>query len=502
MKPDLPKFKELARQGNLVPVFLEELSDMETPVSVFHRFADDEYAFLLESVEGGRTWGRYSFIGVSPREIFTVENGKNYLETPAGKKEFQSEHEGFAALRDLMKDLKPVQVDDLPRFAGGAVGYTSYETVKEFEPKLPDPHGEEQVPMACFMVCDTMIVFDNVRHTMKLVAWARPNEAASVEDAYRNACEKVRMLQQRLHQPVLSNEAMRRPESYGTPGTYDSNMTKEQYCDIVKKAREHIIKGDIIQVVLSQRFEGELPAHPMTIYRALRLINPSPYTFFLKMGKRMLVGASPEVMVRLTGGQAVVRPIAGTRKRGATEQEDRALADDLLKDPKERAEHLMLVDLGRNDLGRVAVPGTVKVPDFMVIEKYSHVQHMVSSVTAELKPDMDAFDLVGAVFPAGTLSGAPKFRAMEIINDLEPCRRGPYGGAVGYIGFDGNMDLAITIRTLEINGNKVAVQAGAGIVYDSIPENEYEECRQKARAVVKSLELAANGLDLDREGES
>jgi len=484
--PEYKEFKALCAKGNLIPVYREHLADIETPVSVASRFADDRQMFLLESVEGGRNWGRYSFIGVHPHSRFTVRQGKAVLETASGK--LVLEGSGFAALRQVMEQTVPVALPELPRFVAGAVGYLSYETVGEFE-KLPAPKAELTGPTSCFMLTDTMIIFDNVRHTMKIVACARPDWFESPEAAYRDAEHRIEAIERRLAQP-----AMPKPQIYGKLAEPQSNMTREEFREMVRKARGYITEGDIIQVVLSQRFSTQLPADPFTLYRALRLINPSPYTFFLKTGERILVGSSPEVMVRLTGDSAELRPIAGTRPRGANEAEDRALADELLKDEKERAEHLMLVDLGRNDLGRVATPASVQVSDFMTVERYSHVMHMVSNVKATLQADKNAFDLVRSTFPAGTLSGAPKIRAMEIINELEPQPRGAYGGAVGYLGYDGNMDMAITIRTLEIEGNEVAVQVGAGIVYDSDPDREFEETRHKAKGMMRALELAASGL--------
>ncbi len=484
--PEFKEFKALCAKGNLIPVYREHLADVETPVSVASRFADDRQMFLLESVEGGRNWGRYSFIGVHPHSRFTVRGGKPVLETASGK--IGLEGTGFTALRQVMKQTTPVILPELPRFVGGAVGFLSYETVNEFE-TLPAPKKELDVPTACFMLTDTMIIFDNVRHTMKIVACARPDWFESPEAAYRDAEHRIEAIERRLAQP-----ASLRPQIHGKLVEPQSNMTREEFCDMVRKARGYITEGDIIQVVLSQRFSTRLPTDPFTLYRALRFVNPSPYTFFLKTGDRILVGSSPEVMVRLTGDTAELRPIAGTRPRGANEAEDRALADELLKDEKERAEHLMLVDLGRNDLGRVATPASVQVSDFMVVERYSHVMHLVSNVKATLQPDKDAFDLVRSTFPAGTLSGAPKIRAMEIINELEPQPRGAYGGAVGYLGYDGNMDLAITIRTLEVAGDQVAVQVGAGMVYDSDPEREFAETQHKGRGMMRALELAAKGL--------
>lgn len=489
--PTLEQFEELCRRGNLIPVYREHLADVETPVSVAARFARDPRMFLLESVEGGMRWARYSFIGLHPHTLFTVEDGQAFEENDDGERRaVESTETGLAALRAVMAKTVPVLLPELPRFIGGAVGFMNYETVREFE-RLPEPKQPASGPTACFMLTDTMIVFDNVRHTMKLVAGARPDRFPSPKAAYQDAVHRIAEIERRLLTPVDL-----RPRLTGASAELVPNVSPEQFQGMVRRAREYIAEGDVIQVVLSQRFSGELPADPVTLYRALRLINPSPYTFYIKAGDRILVGSSPEVMVRLTGDRAELRPIAGTRPRGASEQEDRRLADELLSDEKERAEHVMLVDLGRNDLGRVAAPASVQVKDFMTVERYSHVMHIVSTVQATMAGGKDAFDLIRATFPAGTLSGAPKIRAMEIIHELEPQPRGAYGGAVGYIGYDGNMDLAITIRTLEIAGHHVAVQAGAGIVYDSEPEKEYQETCHKARGMMRALDLAANGLNL------
>ena len=490
--PTFQKFKDLASQGNLIPVFREHLADMETPVSALSRFAEDEHAFLLESVEGGERWGRYSFIGMHPRAVFSVTDDGAKLQYASGET-VSVEHsgQGFAALREVMQDCHPVNLPELPRFAGGAVGYIGYETVNEFE-SLPPPKSSSDGPTTCFMIADDLAVFDNVRHTVKAVACVHIEDYDSLDSAYQDACDRIETIETRLHSPRPA--AM--PSNPNASVEIKSNLNREEFRGMVERARQYIIEGDIIQVVLSQRFTTERPAPPLAIYRALRLINPSPYTFFLKFGSKTLVGSSPEVMVRLTGSTAELRPIAGTRPRGATEQEDRRLADDLLKDEKERAEHVMLVDLGRNDLGRVARQGSVQVRDFMTIERYSHVMHIVSHIEAVLEKGQDAFDLVRATFPAGTLSGAPKIRAMEIINELEPQARGAYGGACGYIGYDGNMDLAITIRTVDIEESRASIQAGAGIVYDSDPDREYEETVNKARGMVRALELAAGGLEL------
>ncbi len=493
--PSLEEFRRLAAGGNLIPVYREHLADMETPVSVVSRFADDEYVFLLESVEGGERWGRFSFIGLHPYAVFSVEDGVPRLFSPAHVELLEPAPTPLAALRAVLARRRPVEVPGLPRFFAGAVGTISYETVHEFE-RLPAPKGEGDEPTASMMLTDELIVFDNIRNTMKIVCGAHLDAHESPEAAYRDACRRIGIIERRLRETPPAAAAPK----CEPPPAMESNLARADFEAMVRRAQEYIGAGDIIQTVLSQRFSTPFNAAPLAVYRALRLINPSPYMFLLKFGGRVLAGSSPEVMVRLTGRRAELRPIAGTRPRGTTEQADRELADSLLADEKERAEHVMLVDLGRNDLGRVAVAGSVQVRDFMTIERYSHVMHIVSHVQAELQPDKDAFDLIRATFPAGTLSGAPKIRAMEIINELEPGRRGAYGGAVGYIGCDGNMDLAITIRTVELAEGTAAVQAGAGIVYDSKPDCEYDETISKAKGMCRALELAAAGLELGRVG--
>jgi len=477
--PSKDEYLKYAEDGyDIVPVFKEILADMDTPVSVLQRFADSENAFLFESMEGGETWGRYSFVGVDPELLFETDHS-------AGR------NGELDALRDIYRNLKVAELPDLPRFFGGAVGFTGYESICEFE-NMPLPkNGTQQVKSrSCFLKADKLIVFDNVRHTIKIVFCTRPKDAESFDSAYANAMEQINQIAESLSD--RHSVAVEKFENV----EFSSNMTREEYTDMVRTAKEYIVEGDIIQVVLSQRFSTNTAIPPMQLYRALRLMNPSPYTFFLKIGEQTLVGSSPEVMVRLTGSRVEVRPIAGTRPRGATEQEDRKLADDLLSDEKEKAEHVMLVDLGRNDIGRIAEPGSVQVTEYMVIERYSHVMHMVSHVEGVLRKEFDAYDVLKATFPAGTLSGAPKIRAMEIIRDLESSARGAYGGAVGYISYTGNMDLAITIRTLEVEDGVVSVQAGAGIVYDSDPDREYDETCQKARGMQKAVEMAARGLVL------
>jgi anthranilate synthase component 1 len=459
-------------------VYREVLADMETPVSVLQRFADRANVFLLESMEGGETWGRYSFVGVDPEMLVDVDHT-----TDSDK--------NLASLRDVYRGLRVAEIPGLPRFCGGAVGYIGYEAIGEFE-RMPAPKQEDGIrSRSRFLKVDRLIVFDNTRHTMKIVVCTRPASAASPDAAYDAAQQEIDRIIGELRRPCVATA-----HAHG-PVTFSSNMTADAYRDMVRRARDYIYAGDIIQVVLSQRFSADTDVPAIQVYRALRLLNPSPYLFFLKMDGQTLVGSSPEVMVRLTGSRMELRPIAGTRPRGATEVEDRRLADELLACEKEKAEHVMLVDLGRNDLGRLAEFGSVQVTDYMVIERYSHVMHLVSHVEGILRKEYDAVDLIKATFPAGTLSGAPKIRAMEIIRELEPGPRGVYGGAIGYIGYGGSMDLAITIRTLEIANGRVSVQAGAGIVYDSDPQKEYEETCHKARAMQKAVEMAARGLELD-----
>jgi len=479
IRPGREEYARLAADHDIVPVYREVLADTETPVSVLQRFADRQNAFLLESIEGGETWGRYSFVGVDP-ELFMESD---HAEGPTGELEL---------LRLAYRGLRVAEIPELPRCFGGVVGFLAYESIGEFE-RMPGPKvgkGDAR-PCSRFMRANRVIVFDNVRHTVKVVVCTRPGEAATPEEAYDAAMDEIDGIVETLDTHCPPPPAPQRPAV-----TFESNMSPEQYKDMVAKAKKYIYDGDVIQAVLSQRFSAESDVDPLTLYRALRLLNPSPYMFYVKIGGQTLIGSSPEVMVRLTGNRVEVRPIAGTRPRGATEQEDARLADDLLSDEKEKAEHVMLVDLGRNDIGRVAEPGSVQVTEYMVIERYSHVMHIVSHVEGILSKEFDAYDVLKATFPAGTLSGAPKIRAMEIIHELEPEPRGVYGGAVGYIGYDGSMDFAITIRTIEVTGNRLSIQAGAGIVYDSDPQREYEETCHKARGMQKAVELAAKGLEL------
>lgn len=491
-QPGFAEFEKLAKKGNLIPVYREILADVETPVSVLMKFQNKDYVYLLESVEGGEKWGRYSFLGTDAGVVFKVRDDKVLIEENG--RVITREHNGHPLnfLRTLLNRYKPVSIPDLPRFYGGAVGFLGYEMVRYFEKLPPSPPDDLNLDEAVFVISDSLMIFDNVRHTIKVVACAYTEETDSLESSYASSCQKI----EAMIETITAAASHKTIKAAGNEVNFTSNMLPEEYRAAIEKAREYIAAGDIIQVVLSQRFETENSCNPVDLYRALRFINPSPYLFFLKMDDLTLIGSSPEVMVRKEEDIMELRPIAGTRPRGKTEQEDRILSDELLSDEKERAEHVMLVDLGRNDLGRVAQTGSVQVNQYMVVEKYSHVMHLVSNVRAQLAKGKDAFDVLAATFPAGTLTGAPKVRAMEIINELEKVKRGPYGGAVGYFSFSGNMDLCITIRTMVLKNGKVYVQAGAGIVYDSIPESEHQESLNKSRGMLQALRLAAGGFDI------
>ncbi|MBO4619933.1 MAG: anthranilate synthase component I [Victivallales bacterium] len=497
------RFKELAasQPRAIVPVYKEYLADLETPVSVLSRFTQDENVALFESVEGGERAGRYSFIGLHPHALFTACGNHAFLRRNGEEIELPApEGVPLMALRKLLhgRNETLVSVPELPPLTGGAIGYIGYESVNTFE-ELPAPKASVPTPDAALMLTDEMIVFDSLRHTVKLIVNVHTIDFDDFQAAYADAERKIDRMRDRLNQPT-PEETVATPEVPENERLrMESNMTRGEFCAMIEQARAEIRAGECIQVVLSQRFHAPLQSSPLGIYRALRLINPSPYTFFLKIGDETLVGSSPETMVKLEHGRSSLKPIAGTRPRGVTPTHDRELADELLSDEKERAEHLMLVDLGRNDLGRTAVPASVQVRSFMQVERYSHVMHLVSEVEAQLDTaKYDAFDLLRTTFPAGTLSGAPKIRAMELIHELEPGPRGVYGGAVGYFSYDGNMDMAITIRTLEIRGGKVYLQAGAGIVFDSVPENEYQETINKGSALFRAVEMANNGLKLNR----
>lgn len=484
--PALREILTLAQNtdNNLIPVFRDVPADLETPVSAFLKVARGEYSFLLESVEGGERLARYSFIGTEPYRVFRSgpyanpgDGSDPLIEIAAELSRYRLSHPGDTEVRS-----------PLPRFTGGAVGFLAYDVIRHFEPRVqipaPDPHG---LPEALFMFVDTLLVFDHLKHVIKVVSHCRLD--GDVEQSYRQACWRIDELVKRLGQSLpAAPYTMVTPEFIGEAA--QSNVGRERYIEMVEKAKEYIVAGDIIQMVPSQRFSRRTSAHPFSIYRALRMVNPSPYMYYLQMGDAHIVGASPEMLVRVEDGVVETHPIAGTLPRGRTPEEDEAIEQDLLHDEKERAEHVMLVDLGRNDIGRVSQPGTVTVKDFMVVERYSHVMHLVSRVEGKLRPEMSAYDALRACFPAGTLSGAPKIRAMEIISEMENDRRGPYGGAVGYFDFSGNMDTAITIRTMVMKDGVAHVQAGGGVVYDSVPESEYQETLNKARAVMAAIDRA------------
>ena len=491
--PDFETFTNLAKEGNVIPVFREILADIETPVTALMKLADRPHLFLLESVEGGEKWGRYSFLGADLRATFRVRDDEVVIEENGAVQRRPHGGDPLRILKELLGRYRPVPGEGLPRFFGGAVGFLGYEMVRYFE-KLPTGAGGGiQTDDAVFLITDTLVIFDNVRHTLKVVACAFTEGEEDLLPVYEEAVRRIDALTDLLRAT--------RPEKTVAAGPKASppfrpNMTPDAFKDLVGKAKEYIVAGDVIQVVISQRFQRDSAADPVDLYRALRHVNPSPYLFFLKFDDMHLIGSSPEVMVRLEEGIAELKPIAGTRRRGKNEQEDRRLADELLGDPKERAEHVMLVDLGRNDLGRIARIGSVQVGQLMAVERYSHVMHLVSDIQAQLAPEKDCFDVLKATFPAGTLSGAPKVRAMEIIAELEPARRGPYGGAVGYFSFNGNMDFCITIRTMLLKDGKIFLQAGAGIVADSDPETEYKETLGKAEGMVQAVRLAEAGFEL------
>jgi anthranilate synthase component 1 len=494
--PDFATFCELASTADYVPVYRRILSDVLTPVSAFHKIDDGGSACLFESVVGGEKVGRYSFLAAEPFQLieaigsettttnFDAECTSSSTLSPLVDEPVQNP---LNDLRDMVCAVRVAKLPELPPFVGGAVGYAGYDTVRYVE-NLPNaPDDDRELPDLSFAFYDHMIVFDNVQKTVTVVTLAKTQ--ADHRAAYEDACQRVDRLVEKLGAPA---ETLAPADiSIGGDSTlkYKSNFTQSEFEDAVRKCVEYIRAGDIFQVVISQRLTVPLAVDPFEVYRTLRVINPSPFMFFLRTPNCTLVGSSPEIMVRVVDGKVTVRPLAGTRRRGRTEEEDQQLAEELLADPKERAEHVMLVDLGRNDVGRIAQYGSVEVSDVMVIERYSHVMHITSNVTGQLAEGRDAFDALAACLPAGTVSGAPKVRAMQIIDELEPHRRGPYAGAVGYIDFAGNMDTCIALRTLVVQNRTAYVQAGAGIVADSVPEREYEETLNKARGLLKAIEI-------------
>ncbi|MBF0435207.1 MAG: anthranilate synthase component I [Magnetococcales bacterium] len=495
IEPSFDTFLQLTTRGNVVPIYREILADLDTPVSAYIKVAADAtYSYLFESVQGGEKWGRYSFLGLDPAAIFLAFPNRVEMRWRDRPKEVFPASQPLKVLESVMRRFKPVEVPGLPRFHGGAVGYFGYDVVRSFE-RIPDNNPDSLgTPDAIFMLSDLVILFDNLSGRLKVVVNLIIDANSDVVTLYADAVARIN------HVVSSLRNAPSRPKSSTRGSRINENqfrheMPREAYEKAVDKAKEYIRAGDIFQVVLSQRLSIPFAHSPLSLYRALRATNPSPYMFLLNLGDFSLVGSSPEILVRQEGDVVTVRPIAGTRRRGDTPEQDLELEKELLADPKELAEHIMLVDLGRNDLGRVAVSGSVRVTERLVIERYSHVMHIVSNVEAKLKPGLSPFDVVAATFPAGTVSGAPKIRAMEIIDELEVSRRGPYAGTVGYVSFSGNMDLAITIRTAVIKDGMLHVQAGAGIVADSKPEREYEETREKARAIFRAVDMAQQGLE-------
>ncbi|MGA3094302.1 MAG: anthranilate synthase component I [Dehalococcoidales bacterium] len=472
--PTLEEARELNNKGNLLPVYREIGADLETPVSAFLKINRGGYSFLLESVEGGERLARYSLIGTEPYKLVSTKSGDSV--------------DPLSLIAAELSRYRIVPLEGLPRFCGGAVGYLSYETAARFE-RLPSPAKDSLgLPEALFMFTDTLLIFDHVTHKIKVLSHVHLD--GDIEEAYAQAVNRIDDLVNRLKQPLPAEQPGKLSKSDVSICQPVSNFTREEFKTAVDKARDYIVAGEAIQVVLSQRMSQPTSVSPFAIYRALRSINPSPYMFFLDCKDFHIIGASPEILVRVEDGTVMTRPLAGTRPRGSTPAEDAGLEQELRSDEKERAEHIMLVDLGRNDIGRVSQPGSVEVSDLMEVERYSHVMHLVTHVQGKLRDDLTAFDALRSCFPAGTVSGAPKIRAMQIIAELEPEKRGPYAGAVGYFSYSGNMDMAIAIRTMVMTRGVAYTQSGCGIVYDSVPEREYQETLNKAQALLKAVKQA------------
>jgi len=495
--PSFEQFAELARMHSVVPVYRRLTGDTLTPVSAFKKVQAGKWAFLFESVVGGERIGRYSFLGSEPFRKFEARGNTTRVQEGNGPWVEGTAADPLRVLEEMITEFRAPNLPGLPRFCGGAVGYAGYDTIRYVE-RLPNPPPDDRkVPDLSFAFFDRMVIFDHVAKTIIVVANAMGlDQPGSLELKYAEACGRVDELGDRLQQP---GDELRLTDidpvgSLPPMARVKSNFTQPQFEAAVKKAVEYINAGDAFQIVLSQRFQTETSAHPFDVYRALRVVNPSPFMFYVRSGSVTLVGASPEIMCRVENGEITNRPLAGTRPRGRTPEEDKRLAEELVADPKERAEHIMLVDLARNDVGRVAQLGSIKIGDLLAVERYSHVMHLSSTVTGRLLPGKTAFDALRASLPAGTLSGAPKVRAMEIIDELEPHRRGPYGGAVGYVDFSGNMDTCIALRTMVMMGKTAYVQAGAGIVADSVPASEYQETVNKAMSLLRALEVAETQL--------
>ena len=493
--PSFEDFCKKAQEGNLIPVYKEIFADLETPLSAFLKIDKGDHAFLLESVEGREKWARYSFLGSNPRIIIRNRNG--VVEIIKDRKKVEKTYRNpLDAIKEIMGEYKPVVDENLPRFFGGAVGYISYDMVRFFEDIEIKKRGFIDLPDMYFVITDTILIFDNVLHTIKVVnnVHVEESDRSDLKKVYGKAIENIEGLVSTLWDRL---DRKKRPPGINKTEslTWQSNFTKEDFMRTVEKAKEYIAAGDIFQIQISQRLQLETRTDPFDIYRALRRINPSPYMFYLHYGDLYVIGSSPEVLVRLEGNHVETRPIAGTRRRGKDQENDERMERELLSDPKERAEHIMLVDLGRNDIGRVCKIGSVKVNELMIIERYSHVMHLVSSVVGEIDPGYDQFDLLRACFPAGTVTGTPKIRAMEIIEELEPSNRSLYAGAVGYFSYQGNMDTCITIRTVIMKDNMAYLQAAAGIVADSEPAKEYLETMNKVMGMMKAIEIAEEGID-------
>ncbi|GMR09081.1 MAG: anthranilate synthase component I [Gammaproteobacteria bacterium] len=498
MKPE--QFEALASQGfNRIPVVREVLADLDTPLSTYLKLADGPYSYLFESVQGGEKWGRYSIIGLPARTVVRVQGHDISVEKDGKVIEQSTETDPLAWIEAFRQRYRvPEDIEGLPRFSGGLVGYFGYDTIRYIEPKLANAANKDPLgtPDILLMVSDEVLVFDNLSGKLLLVVHANPE----VEDACQKVHQRLDEMVQRLRTvtPVVdsANDGVNIGDDHSPAEESDfvSGFTRQGFESAVGRIKEYILEGDVMQVVISQRMSIPFNAPPLSLYRALRCLNPSPYMYHLNLGDFCVVGSSPEILTRLEDGEVTVRPIAGTRPRGESEEQDKALEQDLLSDPKELAEHLMLIDLGRNDVGRVSKIGSVKLTEKMLIERYSHVMHIVSNVTGKIRDDMTAIDALKATFPAGTLSGAPKIRAMQIIDELEPVKRGVYGGAVGYIAWNGNMDTAIAIRTAVIKDQQLHIQAGAGIVADSVPANEWEETMNKGRAIFRAVAMAQKGL--------
>jgi len=485
-------FTDLAQQGfNRIPLVRQVLADLDTPLSTYLKLANGPYSYLFESVQGGEKFGRYSIIGLPCRQQIRIFGKKISIYEDTNCIETIEHDDPLAWIEDFHKKFKVAELPDLPRFTGGLVGYFGYDTIRYIEPRLGACPNDDplNVPDILLMVSDEVLVFDNLAGKLFLIHYANPEN----KNAYQQGCARLEELISQLQNSV-PRIPLAKP-SVIKESDFKSGFTEEKFKQAVLKAKDYIVEGDVMQVVLSQRMSIPYSAPPLDLYRSLRSLNPSPYMYYLDLGDFHIVGSSPEILVQVEDDMVTVRPIAGTRPRGHTTEQDMQLEKDLLADPKEIAEHLMLIDLGRNDVGRIAQTGTVELTDKMIVERYSHVMHIVSNVTGKIKPDLSAMDTLRATFPAGTLSGAPKIRAMEIIDELEPVKRGVYGGAVGYLSWNGNMDTAIAIRTAVIKDDVLHIQAGAGVVYDSVPQNEWDETMNKGRAVFKAVEQAAAGLD-------